>query len=794
MYVFRKFSLATLLFFSLGMAARAQSGEMPMQQVIDRSFENARQQYKVLMQKTPSDVMPKTYDKEKDKSVTSNTKWWCSGFYPGTLWYIYEQTKDPVILEEAKKRLKLLEKEKHYTGNHDLGFMMYCSFGTAYRITGDPGYKTTIDTAARSLASRYRPSIKAIQSWDSSKNFKCPVIIDNMMNLELLEWVGRNGGDKQLLTIAENHANTTLANHFRPDHSCYHVVDYNLATGGIWQKRTWQGYSDASAWSRGQAWALYGYTMMYRFTRNKAYLKQAQQTAAYMMDHPNMPADGIPYWDYNAPGIPNTPRDASAAAVMASGLLELAQYSRKKEQKTYLAMAEKVLRNLASDTYTAKAGENGGFLLLHSTGAYPFKSEVDAPLTYADYYFLEALQRYKQWYLPATVAATQPASAQGQQDRAYWVKSMYKIVNPVIHNLAQGTLKKNMPLETAPGYSLKLKAVTYTEAVGRTIAGVAPWLELPDDATEEGILRKKIRAELVQGLTNAVNPDSPDYLNFRTENQPIVDAAYIAHAFLRAPKALWEPLSEVTKKRYIEEFSSLRTRSGAYNNWLLFAGITEGFLMKIGAPYDPARIMFSLHKMEEWYDGDGWYRDGEKFSMDYYNSYVIHPMLVDLLEIAVAKKMVKPITYETALKRMVRYSEYLERSISPEGYYPAFGRSVTYRTAAFQALAQTALMEKLPEHITPAQVRSALTKVIYNLFNGNQNFDQNGWLVLGFNGHQPMIADYYTSTGSLYMASLVFLTLGLPADNTFWTAPPAPWTAVKAWTGQPVKKDYKIEY
>jgi len=330
--------------------------------------------------------------------------------------------------------------------------------------------------------------------------------------------------------------------------------------------------------------------------------------------------------------------------------------------------------------------------------------------------------------------------------------------------------------------------------LGRTAAGVAPWLALPDDETEEGKMRKSLRLELLKGLANSVNPESPDYMNYRTESQPIVDAAYVAQAFIRAPEALWKPLDDLTKKRFVEEFKALRTRSGAYNNWLLFSGLTEGFLLSIGEQYDPARVQFAVNKMKEWYVGDSWYSDGEKFSMDYYNSYVIHPMLVDLMKILVDKKRAPQSEYDLVLKRMVRYSEYLERLISPEGTYPAYGRSITYRTAAFQALAQTALMEKLPDYVKPAQVRCGLTKVIYNLYNGNQNFDQQGWLVLGFNGHQPEVADIYTSTGSLYMATLGFLTLGLPADHKFWTDEAAPWTSLKAWKGEQIKKDYKVEY
>lgn len=383
----------------------------------------------------------------------------------------------------------------------------------------------------------------------------------------------------------------------------------------------------------------------------------------------------------------------------------------------------------------------------------------------------------------------------GLQERAYWAKLLYKMASPVILNLSNSTLKKNMPVEVPPGMKTDFfKKVTYLEAVGRTMAGVAPWLALPDDNTEEGKMRLELRTALLKGIVNAVDPANPDYLNFRTESQPIVDAAYMAQAFLRAPKALWEPLDAVTKSRVIEEFKTLRTRTGAYNNWLLFAGINECFLLSVGEKPDPARIEFARKKMIEWYKGDGWYSDGPSFSMDYYNSYVIHPMLVDFLKVLSDKKRVPVEEYNTALQRMVRYSEFSERIISPEGTYPAMGRSATYRTAAFQALAQVALMEKLPEHVSAAQVRCGISAVMHRMFDTCNNFDSNGWLVLGFCGSQPMIADSYTSTGSLYMATLGFLPLGLPAHHPFWTDPAADWTAKKAWSGAAFKKDYHVEY
>jgi len=388
----------------------------------------------------------------------------------------------------------------------------------------------------------------------------------------------------------------------------------------------------------------------------------------------------------------------------------------------------------------------------------------------------------------------QPVFSSGAEDRAYWVKLLMKIADPVVNNLSDNLLKKNMPLETPADYQFIAKDVSYVEAVGRMAAGIAPWLSLPDDNTAEGKLRRQYRQRMLRGLKNAVDPNSPDHLNFADHLQPIVDAAYIAQAFVRAPKALWEPLDSITKRRYVEAFVSLRDRASYYNNWLLFSGLTEAFLLKIGEVHDPFRLAMAVQKMKEWYVGDGWYSDGPKFSMDYYNSYVIHPMMVDLLRIGVEKKVASANDLANAEKRMQRYASFLERMITPDGMYPAFGRSITYRTGAFQSLAQSAWEQRLPETLQPAQVRCALTKVMHRMFDGTQNFDNNGWLILGFNGHQSEIADFYTSTGSLYMATLAFLPLGLPADNAFWTGKPAPWTSVKAWDGEAFPKDYHVDF
>lgn len=379
-------------------------------------------------------------------------------------------------------------------------------------------------------------------------------------------------------------------------------------------------------------------------------------------------------------------------------------------------------------------------------------------------------------------------------DRDYWTTLLYKISYPVVHALAMDSLKATMPLETGKDYYLKADKVSYLEAVGRTAIGLAPWLSLPDDATKEGALRKQLRNELLQGLRNAVDPSKKDFLNFQKEQQPLVDAAFLAQAFLHAPDQLWEPLDTITKQRYIDTFKSLRDRKPGYNNWLLFAAMTETFLLSIGESYDPMRIDFAVKKMNEWYVGDGWYSDGEHFAMDYYNSFVIHPMLTDILRVLSSKKLVGADLYEKSVKRMIRYAEYQERVISPEGTYPVYGRSIAYRVGAFQALAQAALNDKLPEGVSGAQVRSALTKVMKNQFEVPGTFDAKGWLQLGFAGHQTEAADPYISTGSLYLCTAGFLPLGLPESHPFWSAPAADWTSKKAWSGQTFKRDHKIEY
>ncbi|GAA4311528.1 glycoside hydrolase family 88 protein [Mucilaginibacter gynuensis] len=315
---------------------------------------------------------------------------WCSGFFPGELWFLYDYTKNDQWLKEAKLYTTIVEKEKTNGGTHDLGFMLYCSVGNAYKATKDPHYKEVIIESAKTLITRFNPKVGCIKSWDGRPEWKYPVIIDNMMNLELLFEATKLTGDSTYYKVAVTHANTTLKNHFRANNSSYHVVDYDTETGKVAHRQTHQGYADESAWARGQAWGLYGYTMSYRETKNPAYLQQADKIAAFIFNNPSVTKDLIPYWDYNAPDIPNAPRDASAAAIAASALYELSTYS--KNWKQYRALADKIVKNL-HDHYQAQPGTNKGFILLHSTGHKPAKSEIDVPIIYADYYYLEALLR-----------------------------------------------------------------------------------------------------------------------------------------------------------------------------------------------------------------------------------------------------------------------------------------------------------------------------------------------------------------------------------------------------------------
>lgn len=369
-------------------------------------------------------------------------------------------------------------------------------------------------------------------------------------------------------------------------------------------------------------------------------------------------------------------------------------------------------------------------------------------------------------------------------DREVWSELCYKIAQPILENMSKGELQKNMNLELSPTWDGRNKKVAYMEAFGRLMAGISPWLALPDDDTKEGKMRKQLRDWAVQSYKNAVDPNSPDCLLWEGPTQILVDAAYIAESFMRAPDATWNLLDETTKQRYIDRFIGLRVIRPAYNNWLLFRAMTESFLLSIGEKADQYALTVAVNKINEWYLSDGWYSDGPEFALDYYNSYVIHPMYIEVLEVCNANKFWTSISTKLAIKRMQRFNTFLERLISPEGTYPAFGRSVVYRMGAFQTMALAAWKYGLPEGLSNGQVRSALTAVMKNMFAVEGNFDDENYLRLGFAGHQPDLSNYYTNNGSLYMTSLVYMPLGLPADHPFWTSPAEPWTSQKAWTGK----------
>lgn len=384
-----------LLLSILGLLTLAScSRQEPMEALIDRVFTVAEQQYTNMDTRLTEKTLPRTLSAEGE-FVPSNIYWWCSGFYPGSLWYIYEYTRNDAVKALAEKNTLKLDSIQYVTRDHDVGFQLNCSYGNAFRLTGNEAYKQVLYQGAKSLSTRFQPTAGVIRSWDFVRkgcDWKFPVIIDNMMNLELLFEATKLSGDSTYYNVAVAHADRTLQEHFRPDGSCYHVIDYSIEDGTVRHRQTAQGYADESAWSRGQAWAIYGYTVCYRETHDRKYLDQALKTFRFMKDNKNMPADLIPYWDMDAPNIPNEPRDASSASVIASALYEISTYP-VENPLSYKEYADKIMESLSSPDYTAPLGENGRFLLMHSVGSIPHNSEIDVPLNYADYYYLEALQR-----------------------------------------------------------------------------------------------------------------------------------------------------------------------------------------------------------------------------------------------------------------------------------------------------------------------------------------------------------------------------------------------------------------
>lgn len=368
--------------------------------VINNDINFSTRQYSLMLQQIGREGkvrIPKTIDK-LGRMVYIPIDDWCSGFFPGSLCYLYQLTNDKSWLLQSKRFTEALDSIQYLTWHHDVGFMIGSSYLNIYRLNPNKAYKKTIIQTAKSLCTRFRKKAGVIQSWNvdrgwqSKRGWTCPVIIDNMMNLELLFEATRLSGDSTYWKVAVSHANKTLENQFRKDGSCYHVVDYDPNNGAVLHRQTAQGYADNSAWARGQAWAVYGYTVCYRYTHDRKYLDQAVKTLNFVMQNPNLPEDLIPYWDFDAPNIPNEPRDVSSAACIASALYEMNNYL---PDNGYTSLADRIIRSLSSPEYRAPLGKNGCFLLMHSVGSIPHNNEIDVPLNYADYYFLEALTRRK---------------------------------------------------------------------------------------------------------------------------------------------------------------------------------------------------------------------------------------------------------------------------------------------------------------------------------------------------------------------------------------------------------------
>ena len=394
--------------------------------------------------------------------------------------------------------------------------------------------------------------------------------------------------------------------------------------------------------------------------------------------------------------------------------------------------------------------------------------------------------------------ASQPGEP-GNGNRVYMAGLLQRIGEPVLSNMAKGELQKKFALELSPTWDGRDKRVAYMECFARLIAGMAPWLGLPHSASPEGRTRKRLQQIALQSYVNSVDPKSPDCLLWKGQGQVLVDSAYYTNALMRAPQALWDPLDSTTKQRIIANIKSLRNIDPPYTNWLMFAAMNEAWLLSIGEENDPMRMNTAIRKINEWYIGDGWIKDGEAFHFDYYNAFVMYPMLVEVLEVMVKFKgpfwSAKPAALlAQSLKRMQRFAEHLERFISPQGTFPPIGRSLTYRTAAFQPLALLAWRKQLPASLPEGQVRAAMQSVHEAIWSAPGNFTRDGYLTIGFVGHQPELGDWYSNNGSMYIASESFLALGLPENDSYWTAPALDWTQKKAFAGAKFPKDYPVSY
>lgn len=789
-------TIMAALTVSLTMEAGQQQD---IREVIDFGLQRSLQQSLILAKSLENEegALPRTYDRKG--LHRASYKNWISGFFPGVLWYLYENEGlgsenkrliKPQIEYYARLYTERIDSAKYMKWTHDLGFIINSSYGNGYRLTGDPAYMEVLATGAASLATRYNNKVGLIQSWGKRNGWQYPVIIDNMLNLEFLMDMAQLTGHSEYADMATSHATKTIKNHFREDYSCYHVVSYNTETGEPEVKCTYQGLADSSAWARGQAWAVYGFTMMYRETGRKEFLEHARKVANYICSHPKMPADKVPYWDFDVvPDGATEPiegmgyRDAAAAACMASGLIELSQLDKNENNAhRWLDMAEQMVRSLSTPAYLAEVGEQGGFILKHSVGNLNKRSEVDVPLTYADYYYVEALVRLKKLY-------------QGKADREQWVGLATRIYDPVVRNLAAGNLKQNMPYESINGGDRR--PVSYLEAFGRSFCGIAPWLELGVDDTKEGMLRKEYADLTLSALKNAVAPKSADFMDFtkNTVSQPLVDAAYLCEGLLHSRTQIYDRLDKNTRKNLLTALETTRQIRPNESNWLLFASMVEAFMLEATGKCDTTRLWRAIHKFMDkggWYQGDACYGDGPKVNIDYYNSLVINPMLTEVLTVMVKHGYIDNKHLDQQRLREGRMAQILERIVSPEGTYPTLGRSVTYRCGHFHALSHAALLGLLPKQLPAGQARTALTAVISRQMNAPGTFDKKGWLTVGFCGHQKRMSEKYINTGSEYMCMAAFMALGLPAAHHFWSEPYQDWSCRRAWRGEDIGADHAL--
>jgi hypothetical protein len=382
--------------------------------------------------------------------------------------------------------------------------------------------------------------------------------------------------------------------------------------------------------------------------------------------------------------------------------------------------------------------------------------------------------------------------APSPEERAEWVRLVVKLADPVLTHLAAGTLHAQMPVELSATATAERKDYAHLEAVGRLLAGIAPWLELGEERSAEGAQRARLAGLARDGLRRAVDPSSPDFVNFTRGRQPLVDAAFLAHALVRAPVELLGKLDAGTRRNLAEALRSTRSIQPAISNWLLFSAMVEAGLCLMDEPWDRLRVDYAVRQHQQWYKGDGVYGDGPTLHMDYYNSFVIHPMLLDVLRVTSRKTDEWKAIESEAVIRARRYAAIQERFVSPEGTFPPIGRSLAYRCGAFQLLGQMALRRDLPEGVRPAQVRGALSAVIDRTMNAPGTFDSAGWLTVGFAGHQPKIGEGYISSGSAYLCAVGFLPLGLPASDPFWTGPSEAWTAKALWQGADLPTDHAL--